>query len=87
MMSPNQAPGCVKSVGVNFGNDQIFDMARFDELSRTGWSEIEFLHRLALERTGFDTPVWTLLDFSASLFQAIRRFQTVVQLIRSAIHI
>jgi hypothetical protein len=37
---------------VKFGNDQIFDMKSFDEMSRwIEWSENEFSHRLALQRT------------------------------------
>jgi len=31
---PNKSRGCVKSVGVKFGNDQILDMENFDEVSR-----------------------------------------------------
>ena len=34
MTPPNTSRGCVKSVGVKFGNDQIFDMENFDEVSR-----------------------------------------------------
>jgi hypothetical protein len=42
----------VKSVGVKFGNDQIFDMENFDEVSRRiEWSKNEFSHRLAPEPT------------------------------------
>jgi hypothetical protein len=33
-MWSNKSRGCVKSVGVKFGNDQIFDMENFDEVSR-----------------------------------------------------
>jgi len=48
----NKTRGCVKSPGLKFGNDPIFDMARFDELSRwIGWSKNEFSHRLAPEPT------------------------------------
>jgi len=36
-LTPNTGRACVKSPGVKFGNDQIFDMARFDELSRWDW--------------------------------------------------
>lgn len=44
---PNTARACVKSVGMNFGNDHIFDMANFDETSRwMGWSKNEFSHSL-----------------------------------------
>jgi hypothetical protein len=32
-MMPNTSRGCVKSVGAKFGNDQIFDMANFDEVA------------------------------------------------------
>jgi hypothetical protein len=40
----------VKSADMKFGNDQICDMADFDETSRwIGWSKNEFLHSLALE--------------------------------------
>jgi hypothetical protein len=39
----------VKSVGVKFGNDQIFDMENFDEVSRRiEWSKNEFSHSLTL---------------------------------------
>jgi hypothetical protein len=42
----------VKTIGVKFGNDQIFDMADFDETSRRiRWSENDFSHSLALEPT------------------------------------
>jgi hypothetical protein len=52
MNEPNKARGCVKSADTNFGNDQIFDMANFDETSRRiEWSKNEFSHRLALEPT------------------------------------
>src|SRR5450756_892857 len=33
MTPPNKSRGCVKSVGVKFGNDQILDMENFDEVS------------------------------------------------------
>jgi hypothetical protein len=37
----------VKSVGVKFGNDQIFDIENFDEMSsRIEWSKNEFSHSL-----------------------------------------
>src|ERR1035437_1365082 len=50
--SPNKSRGCVKSVGVKFGNDQIFDMENFDEVSRRiEWSKNEFSHSLALEES------------------------------------
>ena len=42
----------MKSVGVKFGNDQIFDMENFDEVSRRiEWSKNEFSHRLSPEPT------------------------------------
>jgi hypothetical protein len=42
----------VKSIGVKFDNDQIFDMANFDETSRRiEWSKNEFSHRLSLHAT------------------------------------
>jgi hypothetical protein len=42
----------VKSAGVKFGNDQIFDMGNFDETSRRiEWSKNEFSHRLSLQAT------------------------------------
>src|ERR1017187_2057371 len=42
---PNQSRACVKSPEVNFGNDQICDMADFNEKSRwIGWSKNEFSH-------------------------------------------
>jgi hypothetical protein len=48
----SKSRGCVKSIGVKFGNDQIFDMANFDETSRRiEWSKNEFSHRLSLEPT------------------------------------
>jgi hypothetical protein len=51
-MWSNKSRGCVKSIGVNFGNDQIFDMANFDERSRRiEWSKNEFSHRLSLQAT------------------------------------
>jgi hypothetical protein len=51
-MRPNKSRGCVKSVGVKFGNDQIFDMENFDEVSRRiEWSKNEFSHSLAPEPT------------------------------------
>jgi hypothetical protein len=46
--SPNGARGCVKSADGKFGDDQIFDMENFDEISRwIGWSKNEFSHSLA----------------------------------------
>jgi hypothetical protein len=51
-MLPNTARGCVKSVGVKFGNDQIFVMENFDEVSRRiEWSQNEFSHSLSPEPT------------------------------------
>ena len=51
-MWPNKSRGCVKSVGVKFGNDQIFDMGNVDEMSRRiRWFENEFSHRLSPEPT------------------------------------
>ena len=42
----------MKRVGVKFGNDQIFDMENFDEVSRRiEWSKNEFSHSLSLEPT------------------------------------
>ena len=42
----------MKSVGVKFGNDQIFDMENFDEVSRRiEWSKNEFSHSLSLQAT------------------------------------
>jgi hypothetical protein len=50
--APNKSRGCVKSVGVKFGNDQIFDMENFDEVSRRiEWSKNEFSHSLSPEPT------------------------------------
>jgi hypothetical protein len=50
--APNHARGCVKRVGVKFGNDQIFDMENFDEVSRRiEWSKNEFSHSLSPEPT------------------------------------
>jgi hypothetical protein len=52
VMPPNKSRGCVKSADMNFGNDQIFDMATFDETSRRiEWSKNEFSHRLSPEPT------------------------------------
>ena len=49
---PNKSRGCVKSAGVKFGNDQIFDMTHFDEVGRRiRWSKNEFSHRLSPEPT------------------------------------
>ena len=49
---PNKSRGCVKSVGVKFGNDQIFDMENFDKVSRRiEWSKNEFSHSLSPEPT------------------------------------
>ena len=51
-MPPNKSRGCVKSVGVKFGNDQILDMENFDEVSRRiEWSKNEFSHSLSLQAT------------------------------------
>jgi hypothetical protein len=51
-MQSNKTRGCVKSVGVKFGNDQIFDMENFDEVSRRiEWSKNEFSHSLSPEPT------------------------------------
>src|SRR6185369_8589584 len=51
-MRPNHARGCVKSVGALFVNEQKFDMAHFDDVSRwIRWSKNEFSHSLALQRT------------------------------------
>ncbi|MGN6643931.1 MAG: hypothetical protein ACTHKU_13120, partial [Verrucomicrobiota bacterium] len=48
----NQARGGVKTPGAKFGNDQIFDMGKVDEMSRRiRWSENEFSHSLPLEPT------------------------------------
>ena len=53
VMLPNTSRGCVKTIESKFGNDQIFDMANFDEMSRRiQWSENEFSHSLSLEPTG-----------------------------------
>ena len=52
-LMPNPSRGCVKTPESKFGNDQIFDRANFDEMSRRiQWSENEFLHSLSLEPTG-----------------------------------
>ena len=49
---PNTARGCVKTPDTKFGNDQIFDMGNFGEMSRRiQWLENEFSHSLALEPT------------------------------------
>lgn len=49
-LPPNQSRAGVKGLDVNFGNDQIFDMANFDEMSRrTQWPKNEFSHTLAPE--------------------------------------
>jgi tRNA(His) 5'-end guanylyltransferase len=49
---PNHARACVKTLVSKFGNDQILAVSDFDEMSRRiEWSEIEFSHRLALQRT------------------------------------
>ena len=47
----NPARDCVKTPGAKFGNDPIFAVSDFDEMSRRiEWSEIEFSHSLALQR-------------------------------------
>jgi len=49
---PNDARACVKTSVSKFGNDQILAVSDFDEMSRRiEWSEIEFSHSLALQRT------------------------------------
>ena len=49
---PNKSRGCVKNIAAKFGNDQIFDMGNFDEMSRRiEWSKNEFSHRLSPEPT------------------------------------
>ena len=51
----NHARDCVKTPGVKFGNDPIFAVSDFDEMSRRiEWSEIEFSHSLALQRTRWE---------------------------------
>ena len=35
MTMPNQSRGCVKSAGMKFGNDQIYDVGTFDETTQT----------------------------------------------------
>ena len=55
----NKTRACVKSPEVNFGNDQICDMADFDEKSRwIGWSKNEFSHSLSLETTAVVVLGW-----------------------------
>jgi len=50
--SANHTPGRVKTSLSKSGNDQFFDMKNFDETSRRiRWSENEFSHSLALQRT------------------------------------
>ena len=52
-MPPNTSRACVKTPAPNFGNDPIFVMTNFDEMSRRiRWSENEFSHSLSLEPTG-----------------------------------
>ena len=66
---PNHARGCVKSVGVKFGNDQIFDMENFDEVSRRiEWSKNEFSHKLSPE----PTAVSSSRSFGAKADGAVR---------------
>ena len=49
---PNTVRGCVKSVEAKFGNDQIFNMTHFDEVSRRiRCSKNDFSHRLSPEPT------------------------------------
>jgi hypothetical protein len=50
MTMPNNARGCVKSIGAKFGYDQISNMENFEEMSRRiERSKNEFSHRLSLE--------------------------------------
>ena len=67
---PNNSRGCVKSVGVKFGNDQFLGMGNFDEMSwRIQWSEIEFSHSLSPEPPPIDavSPHSRLTDWAARL--------------------
>ena len=42
----------MKRTDGKFGDDQIFDMENFDEISRwIGWSKNEFSHSLSLQAT------------------------------------
>jgi hypothetical protein len=42
----------VKSADLKFGNDHIFDVAKFDETSKwMEWSKNEFSHSLSLQAT------------------------------------
>jgi len=51
-LTPNHTPGRVQTSLSKSGNDQFFDMKNFDETSRRiRWSENEFSHSLALQRT------------------------------------
>ena len=57
-MTPNQSRGCVKSGDTEFGNDPIYDMTHFDEMSRwMGWSKNEFSHSLSPEPTAVGAAV------------------------------
>ncbi len=52
MIAANQSRACVKRPGANFGNEQIFDMGNFDEMSRRiQWSKDESSRRLVTEPT------------------------------------
>ena len=49
---PNQSRACVKTPMMKIGNDQIFVVAKFDEMRRRiQWSENEFSHSLSPEPT------------------------------------
>jgi hypothetical protein len=51
---PNQSRGCVKTLEMKIGNDQILDMANVDEMSRRiQWSKNEFSHSLSPEPMRF----------------------------------
>jgi hypothetical protein len=51
-MLPNNSRGCVKTLEMKIGNDQILDMVNFDEMSRRiQWSKNEFSHSLSPEPT------------------------------------
>jgi ATP-dependent exoDNAse (exonuclease V) alpha subunit len=65
----------VKSAGVKFGNDQIFDMTHFDEVGRRiRWSKNEFSHRLALEPTA-SAPLAELDEVSLAYAITIHKSQ------------
>jgi hypothetical protein len=58
--SANQSPGCVKSAGVKFVNDQFLGIGNFDEMSwRIQWSENEFSHSRSQPAASLQLVRWS----------------------------